>query len=200
LVLASGAEADYGCAAEMGDRSEYEAIYRRHVGYVLTVLQGGFSFTTAAGERSFFRVESTFDAEELCQEVFSQFFRQYAARTFDRSRPIEPYIRGIAVNLALKSGRRRGREVLMDQPEPGSVEVRDRLEDAECERLMAEFRAGLNDTERSVIDGYAEEPRPSQAELGARVGLSRDQVYRTLTAVRRRALEFFRSKGWRDEM
>ena len=49
--------------------------------------------------------------------------------------------------------------------------------------------------EREVLELHLQE-RHSQAEVGRRLGISRDQVYRTTVKIRRRARIFFQAKGW----
>jgi len=73
-----------------------------------------------------------------------------------------------------------------------------RIEDAECAALLSTFRTTLEDTERGVMDAYFGDERRSQADVGAALGMSRDQVYRTITKIRARAGDFFAAKGWFD--
>lgn len=177
--------------------TDREAFYREHVGYVVTVLTRGFRFESARGGSGFHRVEDPFEVEDLTQEAFAAFFRQLEHGNYDPSRPAVPYLRRIALNLALKRAGRRAREVsLEDAPEPPSVAPAPTVEQSELKALMAEFRTALSPREAEILDRYAEDDRASQAEVGASLGLSRDQVYRSLCSIRARAAAFFAERGW----
>ncbi|MEQ9499324.1 MAG: sigma-70 family RNA polymerase sigma factor [Deltaproteobacteria bacterium] len=176
--------------------ADREAFYRSHVGYVMTVLTRGFRYQRASGGLGFHRVEDPFEAEDLTQETFAAFFGQVEKGNYDPSRPALPYLRRIAVNLALGRARIQGREVaLTEASEPVEAEPRD-LEHKELQVLMTEFKEALDDRERAVLEQYAKHDVASQAEVGAELGMSRDQVYRTLVQIRRRASKYFSAKGW----
>lgn len=174
-------------------------MYDAHLADVLSLLHKGFVYS-AKGEQRFFRVASAFDREELCQEAFCEFFRQCQRGKFDTSRPITPYLRRIVINLALRNAGRFYREDLRAEPvdDAEGFEPPDDLERQEVAALMREFRAGLPEEDRELIDLYAQEIR-SQRAVGEKLGLSRDQVYRRLSRIRESAMRFLRRKGWLDE-
>lgn len=174
---------------EVGDA---DSIYRAHVGDVLRHLRGGFGFRRADGSRGHFRVRSTFDAEEICQEAFVAFITQWNT-TYDRSRPPLPYILRIAGFMALRRARKTAAEVFTDAPVDGIVEP----VDTELQRLMTDFYDTLSAPDQAVFDAcFVQEE--SQAKAGAQLGRSRDQIYRALQRVRRGALTFFGERGWFD--
>lgn len=170
---------------------DVEHIYRTHVPDVLRHLRGGFGFRRKDGSRGHFRVHSTFDAEEICQEAFAAFFKQRAT-VYDPSRPPLPYILRIASFIALKRGRKRAAEVFVDAPVGQVPPV-----DGALRRLMDTFYDTLSPADQAIFDAcFVDEL--SQAKAGEKLGRSRDQVYRALTRVRRAALGFFTEKGWFD--
>lgn len=180
-------EPDRGAA-----RVDAETIYRTHVPDVLRHLRGGFGFRRGDGSRGHFRVRSTFDAEEICQEAFAAFFKQHTT-LYDPTRPPLPYILRIASFIALKRGRKRAAEVFVDAPVMGVVQP----VDGELRRLMDTFYSSLPADDQAIFDAcFVDEL--SQAKAGEKLGRSRDQVYRALTRVRRAALTFFTEKGWFD--
>ena len=66
------------------------------------------------------------EVDDLAQEVFLVLHRRWAE--FDQSRPLRPYLFGVAVRLALANQRKRAREVAMGNIElgddgPGPEEV-----------------------------------------------------------------------------
>lgn len=176
---------------------DFETVYRENCRYVLKILLGGFSYRSRDGTTRFCVVKSTFDAEELTQEVFSAFFAAVEKKNYDPSRPLQPYLRRIAVNLALKKMGKLSREVLQEDVDAGQHEPRP-LEDQECFALLAEFKSELDESDLAVLDGYYGEQRVSQSELGKQLGLSREQVQRRLYGIKDRALTFFKKRGWID--
>lgn len=172
-----------------------EAIYRAHVGAVLGFLQAGFSFVREGGERGFFQVRSAFDAEEITHDAFAAFFKQYDSGGYDRTRPPLPYLLRIAANAALRAGRKTAGAVFVDEiPEAVAPEP----EDAELKALLVDFYAGLPADDQAVFDAVMAAEQ-SQANAGAQLGRTRDQVYRAVVRIRRKALGFFGEKGWLDE-
>lgn len=181
-----------------GDNAAFEAVYKEQAPAVVSMLHRGFGYRSRDGQRKYMRVSSSFDVEELCQETFSQFFRQCLQGNFQADRPVAPYVMRIAANLALRRHGRSGREVLLAAPEPPLAVVEPEAERAEVAKLLAEFTQTLDDDAKAVLDGYFVDGL-SQHALGDRIGLSRDQVYRTIVRIRRRAREFFVKRGWGDE-
>ena len=187
-------------APALADRtadSDFAAIYREHLEYVMKVLADGFDYQGADGRRRKMWVDSASDLEELVQEAFSVFFRQYQSGRFDRSRPVRPYLRGIAVKLAMKRYGKAGRELLLDVADATPASAPEPMEHEELRELMAEFRSLLSDDDQAVLEHYfAAEERTTQEAVGQELGRSRDQVYRSIVRIRKRALDFFKGKGW----
>ena len=101
------------------------------------------------------------------------------------------------MNLALKQLRRAGREVpteaeVIDALAPETVPI-----DTELRRLVRTFKGRLDERSQAVVAAYFEEGR-SQAEVASALGLSRDQVYRSIVKIREAALAFFKETGWVD--
>jgi len=180
-----------------GQPEAFEAVYREHVSEVMTLLLRGFLYG-GGPQRRFMRVNSDFDAEEICQEAFARFFRQCIDGKFDPTRPIAPYLKRIAANVAVTRVGRVSREVLVDEPVLADEVTETRPEDLEFARLYDEFQRGLSENEKAVLQGCVQDGK-SQSAVAAEVGLSRDQVYRVLTAVRGAARRFFARRRWFDD-
>lgn len=178
------------------DVDDRERFYRTHLPYVLAVLTRGFRVQRRDGSPGVHRVTDPYTAEDLSQDAFAAFFHQVESGKFDRSRPALPYLRKIAVNLALRRAGREGRELPLDDVAEPTTESPPSLEREELRGLMSRFRGSLSEREQEVLQCLADEELRSQAAIGERLGLSRDQVYRTLVAIRRRASAYFREKGW----
>ncbi len=186
-------------APRNADQAQWDEIYDRYLPYVLKMLSGGLGVRSPSGGFRRLYIESHFDVEDLCQEVFAQFFKQYCSGSFDASRDVKSYIAGITKNLALKHVRKTSRETVIEDIEELLPPESPKIEDAECGRLVHAFRASLEEQERAVFVGYFEEGKSSQAALGKRLGLSRDQVARTIVAIRKKAFRYFQKTGWINE-
>lgn len=189
-----------GDAEEIRPSSEIDvaALYREHIDGVVRLLRSGFQYRVR-GELRFARVQSTFDLEDVCHEAFKAFLDQCQKGNFDRDRPAGPYIRRIAVNIALRRIGKASREDLVEVVETQSdpVEQPD-PEVEEARRLVSEFKAGLPELDQRIIEGCMVDGL-SQSKVGRQLGLSRDQVYRSLQKSRAAARAFFAKRGWFDD-
>jgi RNA polymerase sigma factor (sigma-70 family) len=174
---------------------DLEAVYRAYADDVMNLLLGGFGYPARDRQRHVMRVASHFEAEELCQETFARFFHQCRAGTFDPQRPVKPYLMRIAVNVTLMRRRKLWREVLVDPDDIVAPVAPPSVEDPHFAADLEEFRAGLDPRAEQVFT-LAMQHGESQQKLAERLGLSRDQVYRSLVRIRAAAREFFTARGW----
>lgn len=171
---------------------------------LLARLRRGFGYRVRAGDRRFLRLVSDFEREEVVQETYCRFLAQVKRGTFDKSRDPAPYFYRIGFNTALRYAGKLSREIpvedlMVDEHNDAPV-----LEDA-SEKLIREERAAQV---RVVLTTLSEEDLRvfrltyeddlSQAKVGEQVGLSRDQVYRVLTSIRKRVTDHVRGLGWMD--
>jgi RNA polymerase sigma factor (sigma-70 family) len=180
-----------------------DALYPEHAAAVLRALRAGVSYRTADGGRHVYRVESAFEAEDVCHEAMAVVLRQIGSGAFQIDRPVRPYLLRIAAHLALRRARRAHREVLFgdaagDTLEAGSPPSADPAVAAERDALVRAFRDELAEPERAVL-ALTFEAGESQARAAEQLGLSRDQVYRTMTRIRAAAVRFFRERGLLDD-
>ena len=98
-------------------------------------------------------IRKTQDADELVQETFLHLHR--AARDFQPSRKLRPWLMTIAFNLKREYFRRKGRRPEaprdLDGRHDPSVEPRI-LERRHAQRQVARAMAALNDSQREVIE------------------------------------------------
>lgn len=186
---------DYEQVRAPRDPTDLDAVYRALAPVVLRHLQAGFGYTRQDGTRGWFRVESAFDAEEIAHDAFGAFFKQCLSGGFDAARPVRPYLLRIASNAALRRARRGAREVLVDEPPPPDAFETPR--DAELQQLISDCYAGLDAPDQAVFDACFVDAL-SQAKAGSALGLSRDQVFRSLVRIRRAVRGFFAERGWFD--
>ena len=173
------------------------AIYEQHLDGLVRLLRRGFHYRSARGA-SHARITSAFDVEDICQETFKEFMGQVEKGNFDASRPVAPYLNRIAINVALMRLGKASRETPVELVEIGEpVDPPDPVE-AEARRLAAGFRASIDAQDRQVLERCMVEGE-SQATAGQALGMSRDQVYRTLQRLKRSAHTYFRERGWFDE-
>ncbi|MEQ9496546.1 MAG: sigma-70 family RNA polymerase sigma factor [Deltaproteobacteria bacterium] len=181
-----------------GRPEAFERVYRAELRAVMLTLVAGFHYRSA-GASKYLRVDSASDAEEICQEAFAQFFTQCRRGRFDPSRPVRPYLRRITMNIALRKMGRLSREVPTELVDIGPAPEQDTVEQRERAALLSEFKGRLDDEEREVMSLYFEASGATQAEVGKKIGRSRDHVYRVAMRIRQQAKEFFAAKGWFDE-
>lgn len=179
------------------DSVDIEAVYRDHLDGVVRLLRRGFRYRSQAGG-GFVRITSPFDVEDICQETFKEFMGQVAKGNFDPVRPAGPYLNRIAINVALQRLKKATRETPAEIEEHAETVEPEDPAAAEARRLAAEFRASLDDDARQVLERCMIEGE-SQALAGRALGMSRDQVYRTLQRVKRAAHRFFDDRGWFDD-
>jgi RNA polymerase sigma factor (sigma-70 family) len=179
-----------------------DALYPEHAAAVVRALRAGVSYRTADGARHVYRIESAFEAEDLCHEAMAVVLKQIRSGGFQLDRPVRPYIIRIAAHLALRRVRRTHREVLGAEasetaPETGPPPP-DPAVTAERDALVRAFRAGLPEGDRAVL-ALTFEDGQSQARAAEALGLSRDQIYRTMSRIRAGAVRFFRERGLLDD-
>jgi len=179
-------------------------LYREHAPAVVRTLRQGFGYhsrkTVGNGSsRQIYRVESAFEAEDICHEAIAIVLRQMQRGVFQAGRPVRPYLMRIATHLALRRGRRGARELAV---EPGVLEARlesetfdggvppDPLVVAERDARVRAFVDTLDTGERAVLRLTFEDGQ-SQSVAAGQLGLSRDQVYRVMVRIRSAAQHFF---------
>jgi RNA polymerase sigma factor (sigma-70 family) len=132
-----------------------------------------------------FRSDASLDAEDLCQETFRVFFERCRSGGFDPSRAAAPYLYGIARKLACRRAR-TWREVPVDCIERLAVSEETWLERFNASCKLSSLLARLDDRERSVLVHYFDDYE-SQETVGKQLGLSRDQVQRSVARIREKA-------------
>ncbi|MDQ7006500.1 MAG: sigma-70 family RNA polymerase sigma factor [Acidobacteriota bacterium] len=135
-----GADSDLLRRARSGDPAAFDALVSRHGRLVLAVAR------RVTGHRE--------DAEDVAQEAFLRFYRSLA--DFDFSRPVEPWLVRITLNVARSHLRRapsRREEALPDRPLPGAPGSgpEQHLEAAEIRRLLLAAADQLSERERLVF-------------------------------------------------
>ena len=132
------------------------------------------------------------DAEEVCQEVFLRVFRSLAR--WDNSRPLRPWVLGIAVNRCRTCiGRRANRPELADYLH----EAPDRRPCDDSGELRAEIRAAvdaLRDEYREVFVLFHEHGQ-SYEEIAGVIDRPVGTVKTWLHRARLEVLEHLRSRG-----
>ena len=177
------------------DPIAWETTYRRYAAALQRRLERGLAYKSRRGVVRHVWAPSESEAEDLCHQAFCELYNQWSQGRYDTSRPVWPYLSRIASNLTMRQLAKNNREYPTAEPMPtrGTSSTPSPFEDlahSECRRRMGEFSQRLTSRERKVLQSYDATPR-SQAQVAREVGLSRDQVYRTLVSVRKRAAKFF---------
>ena len=135
-----GADSDLLRKARAGDPAAFDALVARHGRLVLAVAR------RVTGHRE--------DAEDVAQEAFLRFYRALA--DFDPSRPVEPWLVRITLNVARSHLRRapsRREEGLPERPLAGAPGAgpEQRLHAAEIRRVLLAAAEELGERERLVF-------------------------------------------------
>jgi RNA polymerase sigma-70 factor (ECF subfamily) len=158
-----------------GERAALEEVYFAYIDLVAFVVRQSFHGAHAA---------------DLIQETFARAFAERARLAYDGLRPYRPFLLTICRNLVVDDGRKRGRELAVDDPpEPLPADGGHDPEwaDAETVAVVERYVAGLEGKLRALYEERYVKDR-SQNEAAAALGLTRQKV-RTLEERLRRGLE-----------
>ncbi len=162
-----------------GDPRVLDALYRHYSGPVLRSLSRGFRVRGGAAQ------VSPLDLDAAHQETFLRLFGESARRSYDGLRPFEPWVMRIAHSAAVDVLRAQGKlhreaialdevgseEALVDfDSSPEQLALR-----AEAEAVVKGFLATLNPADLAFATARFIEGL-SQAQAGARCGLSRQEA------------------------
>ncbi|MDQ7008625.1 MAG: sigma-70 family RNA polymerase sigma factor [Acidobacteriota bacterium] len=173
------ADSDLLRRARAGDPAAFDTLVARHGGLVLSVAR------RVTGHRQ--------DAEDVAQEAFLRFYRKLA--DFDLTRPVEPWLVQITLNVARSHMRRtpaRREQALPDEPLTSSDRGPERnLEAAEIQRLLLAAASHLSERERLVFLLRDIESLPSSL-IAQALGISEVTVRRQSSEGRRKVLAWLR--------
>lgn len=191
-----------------GDRSAFEALYRRYFSDVFRLFSRGF--VTGNPPSSVPGLEES-QAQEHLQEVFLRAFDDRARMAYDGLRPYRPYLLRIAKNLRIDVARRerhlcsgdssgaRSRGVDIDRlieeaspPSPRNLDeelhVHTRL------RATRDFVDGLSEVERQFVQLRFVEEHP-QASVANQLNITRRKVRSLETSIQQQLLEYLAARG-----
>ena len=171
-------------AFRKGERWAMEAVYRRYVPLIYTIVGRGF-----AGFRGF---ADAVQRDDAVQAVFATAFEERARLAYDGIHDYARFIRGLAQNVCrqiLDRDRRFART-----PEAPEEAV---AEDVEAELLTAEaleqcrrFRESLGDAlERAVLDGYFARGEAEET-LATALGVTRYRLRKVIAQVEKKMARF----------
>jgi RNA polymerase sigma-70 factor (ECF subfamily) len=153
--------------------SSFEALYRTHFGYVWHVLR---RMGVAPRER-----------EDVCQEVFLAVHRGWSR--YDASRPILPWVHGIAFNVARRHQAlaRHHREVLMDDDDEAAHHGHDpeHLSAADQARELVIKLMQTIDLDRRVVLSMHDLDGISMLDITTELGIPMSTGYKRLETARR---------------
>lgn len=184
-----------------GHEQALTRVYRHYAPKLATFVRSGFQL---GSDNRFSGFSSTFDVESAIQEVFSRAFTERARLGYDGVRPYESYLYGIARHVIADELRRRTRmrEQSLDEPAEMALESARSAaaaaddEDRRLQALIDDFvRDQLDDRDRRLYQLRYREGLTQQATADA-AGLSRIQIRRWETKLRRRLLRHLKRGGY----
>ena len=179
-------------AFRRGERWAMEAVYRRYVPLVHTIVTQGFG-----GFRGFYEAAQRDDA---VQTIFVVAFEERARLAYDGVNDYARFLRGLAKNVVrqlLDKDRRFARTPETDT-EAGPAHEADgerELLEAEARALGARFRAELVDPlERAVLDGYFGRGEAEET-LATELDVTRYRLRKVIAAVQKKMARFQKEHG-----
>ncbi len=154
--------------------TNFEAIYREHLGYVLQSLR---RLGVPAAR-----------LEDLAHDVFVTVHRRLA--DFDASRPVRPWLFGICHGVSANEralARNRAEHVVMD-PADSSDDPHRRVERTEAQRLIRQALLEVDEDKRAVFILHELDQVPV-SEAATVLGLLTDTAWSRLKAARRQFKE-----------
>lgn len=196
-----------------GDRSALDRVYRHHAPHVASFLRSGFMYSLNGQPTYFPGIRSLFELESTVQEVFARAFAPAARARYDGLRPYVGFLYGIARNVALDELRRRARhpesvepaEVLEQRaaggdavapgPGPSATTAGSIEEELDAQRARALVTAFLDrecDARDRQLYALRYDLDLSQDAVAQEVGLTRIQIRRWETKLRKRLLRYLK--------
>jgi RNA polymerase sigma-70 factor, ECF subfamily len=164
------------CGDEPGEAPPFGALFREHAPFVWRLLR-------RLGA-------SPVDADDLCQEVFLVLHRRFA--DIDTTRPLRPWIYGVAIRLASEHRRRRRfREEACQSFDIGAPASQDEeLERRQARGLLHDAIARLEDAKRAIFVLHELEEL-TMTEIAETVSCPVQTAYSRLHAARKEVRAFF---------
>jgi RNA polymerase sigma-70 factor (ECF subfamily) len=164
------------CGDEPGEAPSFSAIFREHGAFVWRLLR-------RLGA-------SPVDADDLCQEVFLVLHRRFA--DIDTSRPLRPWVYGVAIRLASDHRRRRRfREDARANVEACAPALQhEDLERRQARDLLQEAIARLDEAKRAIFVLHELEEL-TMTEIAEALSCPVQTAYSRLHAARKEVRAFF---------
>lgn len=198
--------ADVGWDSELlrrfreGDPDALATVYREHAEALARSLR-----TLAFGRRELPQLRWQVDIENTVLETFARAFEPRARAVYDGVRPYGHFLVGIARNVLHEQARSRefatGLSVVeaadLHAASQGELEASagDLYEDRELLDLLGQFERDLSEEERRLYALRFDQAVP-QETAADQLGLSRIQLRRRELALKKKAVEFLRARGY----
>lgn len=177
-------------AFRRGERWAMEAVYRRYLPLIHTVVSRGFS-----GFRGFF---DPVQRDDAVQAIFAAAFEERARLAYDGVHDYARFIRGLAHNVCrqiLDKDRRFSRTPETDADGEGGPDVEAELVRAEALEACRRFREGLADPlERRVLEGYFARGEAEET-LAEALGVTRYRLRKVIAQLHKKMQRFKREAG-----
>lgn len=187
---------DQLAAFRQGDRAALERVYQQFVEEVTAFLRRGFMYRTDSTQTRFSGVRDSYELESCVQEVFARAFEPRARTAYDGVRPYASFLVGIARHVVLDHLRASARhgEVIVSPPVLDATVASPQVPEHERRalELVATFLADECDDRDRELYELRYQRELSQSDAAAAAGLSRIQLRRWETKLRKRLLRFLK--------
>lgn len=184
-----------------GDPQTMSRVYQAHAEVLARMLRA-----MAWRGRGFGQMRGALELENTLLETFARAFEPRTRAAYDGVRPYGHFLVGIARNVLLEQSREREVAVGLEPfeetgvPQEEGAGLAQLLEDREVEALLASFKEGLTEEERSLFELRFGEEELAQEGAAERLGLTRIQVRRRELGLKTRLLEFLQARGYLEGM
>lgn len=199
-----------------GDRETLTMVYETYVQKVVTMLTGGFTFSSQGEVVRFSGYRSPHEVQDAIQEIFLKAFGASARNGYDGHRDYQPYLLQIARNVVIDGFRRQKSErafvtmaKLVHEGETDDEAIgrlsneHENPEDVSARnQVFAAVRAFVNtlgpEDQRLVSEHLAGEL--SQAQMAQELGVDRNEIRRRIKNIRESLLHFMKSNRLIDDV
>ena len=200
-----------------GDRETLTEVYKTYVPKVVTMLTGGFTFSSGGEMIRFAGYRAPHQIQEAIQDIFLKAFSPAARMAYDGTRDYQPYLLQIGRNVVIDSFRRAkrdrvfvtigklvhedestedamGRLGLVDAESPEDLSARE-----EIHACVRAYVATLSSDDQQIVQHHLAGDL-SQSQIAEQMGVDRNEIRRRIKSIREGLLRHLKAHGVIDTL